>query len=203
VFDLGEILTFPAVSENKPVGSTQSGKDADLLGDEIAPPTPVVNGQATPNNQDLLAEIFGSSPATSFTIPSNTQSISPEPQKNSVQDILGLFDSSPSPASPAPDPSPAPSSFATFSLKPQSQAPPRPPLQQQQPSAPRLTAYTAYDKNELKITLTPQTSAARAGVVNIMARFQVSGSTTATGLNFQAAVPKVRSNNTTSLLRSC
>ncbi|KAG2071529.1 Adaptor protein complex AP-1 gamma subunit [Suillus decipiens] len=178
------------VSENKPVGSTQSGKDADLLGDEVASPTPVVNGQATHNNQDLLAEIFGSSPAAPSTTPGRTPSISPQPQKSSVQDILGLFDSSPSPASPGPAPSSAASAFAAFSPQSQSQAPPRPSPQQQHPPAPRLTSYTAYDKQELKITLTPQTSAARPGVVNIMARFQVSGSNAATGLNFQAAVPK-------------
>ncbi|OJA19912.1 hypothetical protein AZE42_03760 [Rhizopogon vesiculosus] len=178
------------VSENKPVGSTQSGKDADLLGDEVAPPAPVVNGQATTNNQDLLAEIFGSSPAASLPTAGHTPSISPQPQKNSVQDILGLFDSSPSPASPALASSPTPPAFATFSPQSQSPAPPRVPPQQQQPPAPRLTAYTAYDKHELKITLTPQTSAARPGVINIMARFQVSGSNMASGLNFQAAVPK-------------
>ncbi|KAG1878591.1 adaptin N terminal region-domain-containing protein [Suillus tomentosus] len=178
------------VSENKPVGSTQSGKDADLLGDEVAPPTPIVNGQATHNNHDLLAEIFGSSPAAPSPTHGRTPSISPQPQKSSVQDILGLFDSSPSPVSPAPAPSPATSAFATFSPQSQSQAPPRPSPQQQHPPAPRLTSYTAYDKQELKITLTPQTSAARPGVVNIMARFQVSGSNAATGLNFQAAVPK-------------
>jgi AP-1 complex subunit gamma-1 len=178
------------VSENKPVGSTQGGKDADLLGDEVAPPTPVVNGQATHNNQDLLAEIFGSSPAAPSPTPGRTPSISPQPQKSSVQDILGLFDSSPSPASPAPAPSSVTSAFATFSPQPQNQAPLRPSPQQQHPPAPRLTSYTAYDKQELKITLTPQTSAARPGVVNIMARFQVSGSNAATGLNFQAAVPK-------------
>ncbi|KAG1829523.1 Coatomer/clathrin adaptor appendage, Ig-like subdomain-containing protein, partial [Suillus subalutaceus] len=115
---------------------------------------------------------------------------SPQPQKSSVQDILGLFDSSPSPALSAPAPSSTTSAFATFSPQPQSQAPPQPSPQQQHPPAPRLTSYTAYDKQELKITLTPQTSAARPGVVNIMARFQVSGSNAATGLNFQAAVPK-------------
>ncbi|KAG1864916.1 adaptin N terminal region-domain-containing protein [Suillus subluteus] len=178
------------VSENKPVGSTQGGKDVDLLGDEVAPPTPVVNGQATHNNQDLLAEIFGSSPAVPSSTPGLTPSTSPQPQKSSVQDILGLFDSSPSPALSAPAPSSTTSAFTTFSPQPQSQAPPQPSPQQQHPPAPRLTSYTAYDKQELKITLTPQTSAARPGVVNIMARFQVSGSNAATGLNFQAAVPK-------------
>lgn len=189
---------FLAVSENKPVGSTQGGKDVDLLGDEVVPPAPVVNGQVTPNNQHLLAEIFGSSPA-SFSTSSDTHHISSQPQKNSVQDILGLFDSSPSPASPASVPN-----FSTSSPKPQSQPPPRPPPPQQ-PSVPRLTAYTAYDKHELKITLTPQTAAARPGVVNIMARFQVSGSNTATGLSFQAAVPKVRiqSNDFVTILLIC
>ena len=52
-------------------------------------------------------------------------------------------------------------------------------------------SYTAYEKNELKITLTPQTSAQRPGVVNILARFQVMGSVPVQGLAFQAAVPKV------------
>lgn len=153
---------------------------------------PVVNGQATHNNQDLLAEIFGSSPAAPSPTPGRTPSISSQPQKSSVQDILGLFDSSPSPSPASPAPAPSTAAFATFSPQPQSQAPPRASPQQQHPPAPRLTSYTAYEKQELKITLTPQTSAARPGVVNIMARFQVSGSNTATGLNFQAAVPKVR-----------
>lgn len=75
---------------------------------------------------------------------------------------------------------------SAFSL-PQTQTPPP----QAQPAAPRLTAYPAYDKNELRISLTPQTSALRPGVVNILARFQVIGNTPATALNFQAAVPKV------------
>lgn len=85
---------------------------------------------------------------------------------------------------------PASTSSSAFSLL-ETQAPPVPaPQPTQPPAAPRLTSYTAYTKNELKITLTPQTSAARPGVVNIMARFQVTGSNVASGLNFQAAVPK-------------
>ena len=57
---------------------------------------------------------------------------------------------------------------------------------------PRQTSYTAYEKNELKITLTPQVSAAKPGVINILARFQVTGDITANGVTFQAAVPKVK-----------
>lgn len=141
------------------------------------------------NSQDLLAEIFGSSaPASTSASPQPASSISPQPQKSNIQDILGLFDASPSPASPAP----APSLAFSIPVQPlaQTQAPPSP-AQQQPSTVPRLTSYTAYEKNELKITLTPQTSAARPGIVNIMARFQVSGTNTATGLHFQAAVPKV------------
>lgn len=76
---------------------------------------------------------------------------------------------------------------SVFNL-PQTQTPPPQPAQ---PAQPRLTAYPAYDKNELRIMLTPQVP--KPGVVNILARFQVSGSTAVTGLNFQAAVPKVSS----------
>ncbi|KAH7914808.1 adaptin N terminal region-domain-containing protein [Hygrophoropsis aurantiaca] len=180
------------VSENKPVGSTQGGKDADLLGDEIpSAATPVTNGQAAQNNQDLLYEIFGASPSTSSPTPAGrTPSLSPQPQKSSVQDILGLFDSTPSVSSGMPSSAPSPpiATQPTFSM-PQGQGPPPQPPQQQA-AAPRLASYTAYDKNELKITLTPQTSAARPGAVKVLARFQVSGSTPASGLTFQAAVPK-------------
>ncbi|KAI0923770.1 clathrin associated protein complex large subunit, variant 3 [Taiwanofungus camphoratus] len=185
------------VSENKPVGSVQPSKDGDLLGDDISP-APAVNGNGQPaptqNNQDLLAEIFGSSstPAVSPGAPASTQ-------KSTVDDILGLFGSTSTP-SPVPAPS-QPSPFATsndvqsaFNLPQTSTSP------SQAPTQPRLTAYPAYEKNELRITLTPQTSPARPGLVNILARFQVTGSNPVTGLNFQAAVPKVRREHSSMLL---
>lgn len=82
-------------------------------------------------------------------------------------------------------PTPVPQS--AFSL-PQAQSPPQQPAQQQ-----RLTAYTAYEKNELKVTLTPQTSPNRPGIVNILAQFHVMGQNMASGISFQVAVPKVGS----------
>ncbi|TFY67561.1 hypothetical protein EVG20_g3899 [Dentipellis fragilis] len=188
------------VSENKPVGSTQRGRDADLLGDEIPSAAgPASTGQPAiaPNNQDLLAEIFGGS---SMSSPSPTNGASAavpaSSQRSTVDDILGLFGPSPTTASvsspaaaspppsslfassPAPAPAPAP--------QPQPQAPPP------QPAAPRLQSYTAYDKNDLFITLTPQTSAQKPGVVNILARFQAKGASGVAGLNFQVAVPKTQ-----------
>lgn len=165
---------------------------ADLLGDEVVPPTPV-NGQPTgtvQSNQDLLAEIFG--PSTSIS--STASSLPTQPQRSKVDDILNLFGSSGGnlPSAPAtPHPSAVPPSYTSSSLftptQAQAQSPPTPAVAAQ----PRLTSYTAYDKNDIKITLTPQTSAARPGVVMILARFQVSGGESATGLSFQAAVPKV------------
>lgn len=162
-----------------------------MLGDEI-PSAATTNGptgaSALQNNQDLLAEIFGSSSTSSAPTPGPS---APAP-KSTVDDILGLFDSTPA----------APVGAASLT---QTALPTSPPMQaaatafalpqtetaSPQPAAPRLTAYPAYDKNELRISLTPQTSPQRPGVVNILARFQVTGSTPATALNFQAAVPKV------------
>ncbi|KAJ6621343.1 adaptin N terminal region-domain-containing protein [Mycena sp. CBHHK59/15] len=169
------------VSENKPVGPTKGKQtDGDLLGPEV----PAMGGQAngqTPaqNNEDLLRDIFGGgSDQSSSTSP-------PQTHRSTINDIKGLF--GPSPAAP-PAASP-PSILATsdpmsvFNL-PATQ-PPQPP-----PPQPRLMAYTAYEKNELKITLTPQTSPSQPGTVMILARFQMTGANAATGLGFQAAVPK-------------
>ena len=160
----------------------------------MVPPTPV-NGQPTgtvQSNQDLLAEIFGPSSTTS-SAPATASS--PPTQRSKVDDILNLFGTSGNPPSaPAtPHTSAVPPSYTSppsslFTPAPtQAQSPPTPAVTAQS----RLTSYTAYDKNDIKITLTPQTSAARPGVVMILARFQVSGSEPATGLSFQAAVPKV------------
>ena len=63
----------------------------------------------------------------------------------------------------------APAPQPAFSL-PQTQPPPQQPPQQQ-----RLTVYTVYEENELKVTLTPQKSPNKPGVVNVLARFQVTG----------------------------
>ncbi|KAI0792148.1 gamma-adaptin [Abortiporus biennis] len=164
------------VSENKPVGSVQPSKDGDLLGDDVSSTPAPSNGVAVAqNNQDLLAEIFGSSSST-------TAAASPAPappsRATTVQDILGLFDSSPSPAVTAASPPPP-----TTTASP-------PPAAAAAPAVPHLSGYPAYDKNELKITLTPQTSPQRPGAVIVLARFAVTGSTPVSGLTFQAAVPK-------------
>jgi AP-1 complex subunit gamma-1 len=144
-------------------------------------------------NEDLLAEIFGGSTATSSATPTTSNS---QPQKSTASDILGLFDSpAPSSALPqavaaaAPPPTTASSLFDLTSSVAPSAPPPRPAAAAA--AAPKLPSYTVYDKNDLVISLTPQRSTTHPGVVDILARFQVKGSATATGLNFQVAVPKV------------
>lgn len=195
------------VSENKPVGSTTA--EADLMSGEdiisVGGRTPAANGQpAAPaqSNQDILAEIFGSSAQTS-----SSQS-APQQQRSTVDDILGLFGSTNTSSSPAPPSYTSPPAASgnpmtsLFSNSPSTYTP----SPAQSPSAPaaaaaasmpapaasKLTPYTAYEKNDLKITLTPQTSAARPGIIMVLAKFSMQGSLPASGINFQAAVPKVR-----------
>jgi AP-1 complex subunit gamma-1 len=54
---------------------------------------------------------------------------------------------------------------------------------------PQLQSYPAYEKNGLKITLTPKISPTQPGVVQILARFTATEGIQ--GVNFQVAVPKV------------
>jgi AP-1 complex subunit gamma-1 len=154
----------------------------DLLGDDMSSPSdPVVSvpsGHKT--NEDLLAEIFGGSTATSAT-PSPPS----RPQKATANDILSLFDS-PTPSAPPQAAPPSISSLFDLTSPVVPTAPPK-------PAAPKLPSYTAYNKNDLVILLTPQRSTTQPGVVEILASFQVKGNTAATSLNFQVAVPKVSS----------
>jgi AP-1 complex subunit gamma-1 len=169
---------------------------ADLLGDDISTPSdPVVavpGGHKT--NEDLLAEIFGGSTAMSTTT-TTTNAATPtptssQPQKTTAADILGLFDSPTPSASPQAQQAPPSAAMSLFDLDTPA-APAAPPPK---PATPNLPSYTAYNKNDVVISLTPQRSTAQPGVVDILARFQVKGSTAAIGLNFQVAVPKVSNN---------
>ena len=193
------------------MGSTTA--EGDLMGGDdiisLGSGAPTTNGQPkalAQSNQDLLAEIFGSSPLTTSLQVSQQQQ-----RKSTMDDILGLFGStnlaSPTPSSSFTTSPPPPvttsllsNSSSTHSSSPV-QSPPMPSLSTAIPAAPpaaavvktapRLTAYTAYEKNDLKITLTPQASAAKPGIVMVLAKFTVQNSSGASGINFQAAVPKV------------
>lgn len=183
------------VSERRKVGTTRADKDTvvDLIGDDMSAPSGPSNGapqQSLQSTQDLLADIFGSSDATPVTSPS-----APAPAKSHAQDIMSLFDSSPATSSPAPTPAPAAAAggslfdlASTPSPPPTTRSPPPAPAAARPPQAPQLQSYTAYEKNGLKITLTPKVSA-QPGVVQILARF--TSASPVEGVNFQVAVPKV------------
>lgn len=152
------------------------------MGDESAP-APSRGAATQQSTQDLLADIFGTS--------NDEARPAAAAGKSSVNDILGLFGStslsSPQSNSPAPSPSMyTPSTQADlFSSAPAAPAP--------APAAPpALETATAYEANGLKITLTPAKDAARPNVVNVLARFTSTNGETIEGVNFQAAVPKVR-----------
>ncbi|KAK4689056.1 AP-1 complex subunit gamma-1, partial [Tremellales sp. Uapishka_1] len=167
------------VSERKPVGSTRTDKDSlvDLMGDEAATPTSAAS--TGPSTQDLLADIFGTGSSDASSVPTPA----PAP-KSAAQDIMSLFDTSPAPSQAQP-----PASNSTGSLFDMVTPAPAPAPAPTQPK-PQLQGYTAYEKNGLKITLTPKTSAAQPGVIQILARFAASEQVQ--GVNFQAAVPKTQ-----------
>ncbi|KAF7294435.1 AP-1 complex subunit gamma [Mycena kentingensis (nom. inval.)] len=175
------------VSEQKPVGSTRSTTVDDLIGsaDDLVTSSPAPNGNpaaAVQNNADLLRDIFGGGDTATHATPT-------APARSAVDDIMSLFGpgpSAPAPAAAATPVAPAANPMSVFNNIASTPATSPPP----QAAQSRLTAYPAYEKNELKITLTPQTSPAQPGTVMILARFQVTGSSAATGLSFQAAVPK-------------
>lgn len=180
------------ISERRTVGTTRQDRDTtvtDLIGDEISNPTTPVNGapsQSAQSTQDLLADIFGTSDAMPVAAAAPAAAAAPQ---SAAQDIMSLFDSSPASTS---APAAASASSSLFDMVTPAAAPaqpaPTPAAAAPAPQTPQLQTYTAYDKNGLKITLTPRVSA-QPGVVQILARF--TSANPVTGVNFQVAVPKV------------
>ncbi|BGP57801.1 hypothetical protein JCM8202_002455 [Rhodotorula sphaerocarpa] len=199
------------VSEKRPVGSLRRDKDAllDLMGDESAAgaggagagagaaATAAVPAQSA---QDLLADIFGSSDATSA--PSSSGASAAAKPSDPVNDIMSLFGStslspqatgasnasndlftamrSTSPGGSTPTAPPAPRSPAP--------AAPAPSAAPAASAGPR--ALEAYDRNGLRITLTPVRDTNNRMVVNILAKF--TATQPVSGVNFQAAVPRTQ-----------
>ena len=159
------------------------------MGDEIATTSVPSNGTSGPPvgaNEDLLSQIFGGGAPTG----SGPAHSAPASKQKAIDDILGLFGPNGGATAQPTSPVPAPSMASLFG---QTAAPAPAPtaVAVAQPPAPQQTqGYTAYEKNGLQITLRPQVSAARPGVVLVTARFESTGATAITGINFQAAVPK-------------
>jgi AP-1 complex subunit gamma-1 len=157
----------------------------DLLGDDGPAPVPGANStsqtaQQPQSTQDLLQELFGNS-----TVDPNPTFSSIGSSRSQTDDIMSLFNT------PKPSGSPinvsAPKSFQPQSPTVQS------PTQLGNPPAitTKFKSYPAYQRHGLSISLTPQTSPAHPGMVNVQARFQVTSNSPAVSVNFQAAVPKV------------
>ncbi|CED84885.1 adaptor protein complex ap-1 gamma subunit [Phaffia rhodozyma] len=193
-------------SERRSVGSTQTTKDTstvlDLLGDDVSEsadpsgqPSSSQPSASVQNTHDLLADIFGSGSAAPANGASTVSSAQPASTRSAVDDIMGLFGNSssatstPSTASTLP-PNVSGSLFDTTAPAPTPALAPAPP----KPTAPAQgpQSYTAYEKNGLKITLTPRASPTQQGVIQILARFTALDGVTIQGVNFQAAVPRTQ-----------
>ena len=188
---------FIIVSEKRNVGSTRTDTDSlvDLMGDDTQGPN--AETASSVNAHDLLADIFGGS---SDPAPS---AVSAKPA-HPVNDIMSLFGNSDSARSPGQGPGPVvansadlPSGLpATGSLVPSGTSQQQAGKDHASKEVPTqakstLQQYTAYEKNDLKITLTPKVNPSQPGMVQILVRFTATASSTLENVNFQAAVPKV------------
>ena len=160
----------------------------DLIGEDISTPAPAA-ASSGPSTQDLLADIFGSSSTDTASA-----SASAPPSRNANADIMSLFGGSSAPAAQSTPTAPASASNAgslldLVSSGPSTSQPPQAQAPAAAPAKSQLQSYPAYDKNGLKITLTPRLSPTQPGVVQILARFTASEAVS--GVNLQVAVPKV------------
>jgi AP-1 complex subunit gamma-1 len=151
----------------------------DLMGgSDVGPTSPTGANGTSQNTADLLADILGGGD-------SSVSSPAPQPAASSnTSAIMDLFGSSGTPAPQAP--SPAPTSASQDLLgglgAPSSPAP--------VPSTTGPSAHTAFNKNDLVLTLQVQRNSSGTGA-QILARFRnESNFNRITGAGLQAAVPK-------------
>jgi AP-1 complex subunit gamma-1 len=151
----------------------------DLMGgSDVGPTSPTGANGTSQNTADLLADILGGGD-------SSVSSPAPQPAASSnTSAIMDLFGSGGTPAPQAP--SPAPTSASQDLLgglgAPSSPAP--------VPSTTGPSAHTAFNKNDLVLTLQVQRNSSGTGA-QILARFRnESNFNRITGAGLQAAVPK-------------
>jgi len=164
-------------AKKKAAASAGAGLIGDLIGgDDVTISTPV-NGQC---NLDLIADIFGDTPAP--------PSPAPAQQKSNISSIMDLF-GTPSPNAAPPAVTTAAPGMGTLlgdfgGLGGVSAAPPPQP---QLPTGPK--PIPVYNKNDLDISIQLQRNA--DGLVNVLVKFRNTGfSGPISGVNLQAAVPK-------------
>lgn len=164
----------------KKAASASAGLIEDLIGgDDVTTSTPL-NGSNGQSNLDLIADIFGDTPASHPPAPAQ--------QKSNISSIMDLFG--------APPPSTAPLASTTVSsgmgtllgdfggLGGVSAAPPPQPQVLAGPKP-----IPAYNKNDLDISIQLQRNP--DGLVSVLVKFRNTGfSGPISGVNLQAAVPK-------------
>ena len=155
----------------------------------MSAPSAHATASSGPSTQDLLADIFGSSSMDSTP----AASAPAQPARNANADIMSLFSSTPTASTQTPAPAQSSSGSLLDMVTPAATS--APPAQAQAPATAQpaaksqLQSYTAYEKNGLKITLTPRVSPTQPGVVQVLARFIATEAVQ--GINLQVAVPKV------------
>ena len=164
-----------AAKAKRPVKQTEQDMLLDLMGGSDLPAADLsatLNG--TQNNADLLADILGGGPS----IPSApTQTTSSNNNNNGIMD---LFSSQPPTNGLSSPPPQQTTSTSTDLFNSMSTAPSQSPATAQ--------AHTAYEKNNMHLTLQVQRN---GGVAQILARFRnTSNFDRFSGVGLQAAVPK-------------
>lgn len=177
-------------------------------GNAVAASSSSSSSQQQQNTHDLLADIFGGGGGGG-----GDSSAAARPQQpSSVNDILDLFGNAsvsgggaPAAAMSPPPPSSSTSGLADMDIfgggagagtsASASKAAPAapaamtsPPPQQPPSSSSAIRPYTAYDKQGLKVTLTPKPNPSRPEIINILAEY--TSSADIENLSLQAAVPK-------------
>ena len=167
-------------AKKKAVGAG-AGLIEDLIGgDDVTTSTPV-NGSNGQSNLDLIADIFGDTPASPPPAPAQ--------QKSNISSIMDLFGAPPPSTGPSAATTTAASGMGTLlgdfgGLGGVSAA-----LlsQPQVPTGPK--PIPVYNKNDLDISIQLQRNA--DGLVNVLVKFRNTGfSEPISGVNLQAAVPK-------------
>ncbi|KAL9619004.1 MAG: hypothetical protein Q9160_006325 [Pyrenula sp. 1 TL-2023] len=164
----------------KPAKQTEQDMLLDLMGGSSDLPATDVSAtlNGSQNASDLLADILGGGTSVDSAPP---QSASPAPtsQQSNMNSIMDLFGDGKTNGSPAPQPAPT-SNADLFSM---TSSPPA-----TSPSPPALPGHTAYNKNDIHVTLEVRRSGPGA---QILARFRnTSNFETFSGVGLQAAVPR-------------
>lgn len=164
----------------KPAKQTEQDMLLDLMGGSSDLPATDVSAtlNGSQNASDLLADILGGGTSVD-SAPPQTASPAPTSQQSNMNSIMDLFGDGKANGSPAPQPAPS-SNADLFSM---TSSPPA-----ASPSPASLPGHTAYNKNDIHVTLEVRRSGPGA---QILARFRnTSNFETFSGVGLQAAVPK-------------